>query len=213
MWADIIISVLGGAGAAIAVAAWLSKRLINQRLGKEMERFKSELDAKADVLKTGLSIYAHEHNVSASRVDSQRAEAINKIYSAFVEWWDPLAKIVNGSPLQNVAEDEIYDWNRVEAEKAHAAGLSLMDTIHANAIYIDAATYQMLFEAVRESTSSVAGFLTPLRRIEAGELPLKGVSDIIESERLRLKELQDERMVPLYAELTQTFRKILGVEK
>jgi len=213
MWSDVIISVLGGTGAALAVAAWLSKRIVNQQLDKEMGRFKSELDAKADVLKTGLSIYAHEQNVSVSRVDNQRAEAINRIYSAFVEWMDPLAKIVNGTPLKNVSEEQIYHWNLVEAEKAHAAGLQLVDTIYANAIYIDAATYQMLFEAIHESTESVAGFLSPLRRVEAGELALVGISKIIETERLQLKELQDTKMAPLYSKLTQSFRKILGVEK
>jgi len=206
MWPEIIVSVLGGSGAALAVVAC-------QRLGKEMEKFRSELDAKAEVLKTGLSIYAHEHNVSASRVDNQRAQAINKIYSAFVEWWDPLAKIVNGTPLKNASEKEIFDWNLLEAEKTHAAGLRLMDTIHANAIYIDATTYQMLFDAVNGSAVTIAGFLTPLRRVVAGELRLDGIGKTIETERIQLKELQDTRMVPLYSELTQTFRKILGVEK
>ncbi len=76
MWSDVIISVLGGTGAALAVAAWLSKRIVNQQLDKEMGRFKSELDAKADVLKTGLSIYATVVRIiSARKADKDEERA------------------------------------------------------------------------------------------------------------------------------------------
>jgi hypothetical protein len=60
-----LVAAAGGAAVALAGAWFLLRTLIRHRLDKEIIRFTSELEQKSDVLKTELSIYAHEQKMTS----------------------------------------------------------------------------------------------------------------------------------------------------
>ena len=75
-WLELIFTAIGGAGVALGAAAWLSQKWLTHRLSKELETHKTQLTQKSEVLKTELSIYAHEQSVGLSRIDAQRSLAV-----------------------------------------------------------------------------------------------------------------------------------------
>jgi hypothetical protein len=85
---EIIISAAGGAGIALSAAAWLFRTWITQRFSIELEERKGQLTQKTEVLKTELSIYAHEQSVGLSRIDAQRSEALLAIWAVVTQWHD-----------------------------------------------------------------------------------------------------------------------------
>lgn len=81
-----LISALGGGVVALGAAAWLFRVWIKHRLDIELATRKTQLDQKADTLKTELSIYAHEQSVGLSRIDAQRSEAVLSIWKILLAW-------------------------------------------------------------------------------------------------------------------------------
>ncbi|TOC20168.1 hypothetical protein CGJ89_24310, partial [Vibrio parahaemolyticus] len=92
---------LVGSGIAIGVMKFLSTKLVNQLLAKEMEKYRTELSERTEALKSKLAIFAHEQNIVASRVDSQKAHAIHEVYAAINNMCSPAAKIASGYPVMN----------------------------------------------------------------------------------------------------------------
>lgn len=64
----IVLPVLSGGGAGWALIHFFGQRLVDHRLTKDLERYREELKENTEVLKSQLSIYAHEQTVSISRV-------------------------------------------------------------------------------------------------------------------------------------------------
>ncbi len=80
------------------VSIWLcvqyvGKALIKRQMDKDLELYKSQLSDESEKLKSHLSIYAHALNVGISRLDQQRAKAIQEIYSIITEWHESLIEI------------------------------------------------------------------------------------------------------------------------
>lgn len=100
---DILFGAVGGAAAALGIARLMFENLLKLQLDKELERFKTELEQKSAVLKTELSIYAHEQNVGLTRIDAQRSNAILAIWSLLGEWQDTLLEVVAPNHLMGKA--------------------------------------------------------------------------------------------------------------
>lgn len=77
---DIVIAGLVSSGTAFLILKFLGESFVHNALQKNMEVFKVQLQEKTEHLKTGLSIYAKEQEVSYQRVDAQRANAIHMVY-------------------------------------------------------------------------------------------------------------------------------------
>ena len=85
----IIGSVGGAAVIIVALSTWLGKVWANRILESDRARYASELEN----LKSDLSKKIHEHNVAVSRIDTQRAEALQKFYSILVSWFEIVLNI------------------------------------------------------------------------------------------------------------------------
>ena len=87
--ASFLYGTLGGSVAAIAGVKLLGEWFVQHRLAKAIKDHEARLAEKADVLKTQLSIYAHEQNTAVARVDSQRAKSLHAIYATIRAWSTP----------------------------------------------------------------------------------------------------------------------------
>ncbi len=210
---NVFIGALGGAGVALTGAWFLGGRLIEHRFAKEIERYKAGLSQKADVLKTELAIYAHERNIALSRVDAQRAKAIQEVYAALRAWVIPAARIVVGSPYQVEEEQEEADIRFYEqnAEEAHEAGKVLSNALADNAIYFDLETYTTVASLSAECAESIAKFLRPIRELQAEGCPPQQLWSYVEEDRKLIATVYSQRIMPAFQELTDRFRKALGV--
>ena len=91
-WNDVmlaLVTTVGGGGAVLATAAWLTKTLISSRLAGEAEAFKIRLQADANTeierLKNTLQITADEHRVRFAKLHEDRAQRIVDLYQRIAE--------------------------------------------------------------------------------------------------------------------------------
>ncbi len=82
IWQELII-VFGGNATLLLVLGFLFKSLLSHMLTKDVEKYKAELNADADLLierlKSTLQIVALEHQVRFSKLHQKRAEAIEEL--------------------------------------------------------------------------------------------------------------------------------------
>lgn len=84
-----LVSLLGGSVVLVGAAGWLATKLIENRLGREIEdyktRLKAESDAEIESLKSRLQIAAKEREIAVNWLHQKRATAIESLYSALVD--------------------------------------------------------------------------------------------------------------------------------
>ena len=201
-----------GGGAGLAIAAFVSKRLVEQTLTTRMERNKAELTQRTEALKTEMSIYAHEHTVALTRVDAQRAQAIERVYAAMCAWTTPAIALVTGTPLADPDEGDVWKHSCQKAESAHDAGQHLSAVLVEHAIYLDAATYEKLATTTAQSTRMIAEFLRIIRQAQAYGQEEETAPEL-ETERLKLATQFQQKITPLHQDVVGEFRRLLGVER
>lgn len=118
---EVFLSALGGAAAALAVAAYLGRRLLDIQVARAIEKYKAELDQKSSILKTELSIYAHEKNVGISRIDQQRSDAIRCIYGLAMRWHEILLEITKPNEPRLAIEAQAERYRGLAEALAKAA--------------------------------------------------------------------------------------------
>lgn len=157
-WLELILSAIGGAGVALVAAAWLFRQWLAHRLSIELETHKAQLAQKSEVLKTELSIYAHEQNVGLSRIDAQRSEAILSIWAVLSEWDDVFIEIT--APNQRINQDlsralpKYQEW----ARKLMAISDTLSVEVRNRAILVDQATYEVIARCGKAITDVTTAF-------------------------------------------------------
>lgn len=144
-WQEIIILSICITYSLLAITIkFLLPRWFDHTLSKAIETHKDQLVQKTQVLKTDLSIYAHEQNVGLSRIDTQRSEAILDLWTLFCEWQDVFLDITapNNKLNQNLSNASIeyrkYAWKLV------AASDELSLAARRCAIFFDQTTYQVI---------------------------------------------------------------------
>ncbi len=132
-----LVPYFAGAGSLAAFLFFFGKRIFFHILSKDIEKYKSQLGEKAEVLKNQLSIYAFEQNVTYSRIDNQRATAIGQVFSAIRKWTKATSRLVSEFPIVNAAEEDYFNFYTEHAEEAHKSSTELSDMIADNSIYFD----------------------------------------------------------------------------
>lgn len=208
---NFFLGAIGGGAVALGGAWWLGGKLIEHRLTKEIEHYKAGLTQKADILKTELTIYAHEQNIALSRIDAQRAKAIQDVYTALRAWVNPTSRIVAGSPYSDADEETDIRFYLENAEKAHDAGKKLADALANNAIYFDMETYATIAALSGNCTDTIAAFLLENRRVQAEGCPSPQLWQYVSNDRQIVVKAYNEKILPALQGLTERFRKALGV--
>ena len=79
-----VIQTLGGTAIAVAALAWLARSLIGQFLSKDIERYKTEIQAKSDkeieTFKAGLRIEIDKATFKFNTLHDKRAKVIAQLY-------------------------------------------------------------------------------------------------------------------------------------
>lgn len=90
LWQDLL-TTLGGTAILVAALAWLSKSLLSSLLSKDIEKFKSDLQAASqksiESFKADLQIEAQRRAVEFSTLHAKRADLVAAIYSRIVTIW------------------------------------------------------------------------------------------------------------------------------
>ena len=209
-WQSVISTLLvtvGGGGVALAAAAWLTKAVVTNRLTRDVERFTTEVRAKADAeierLKSTLQMAALEHQVRFSKLHETRAEIIAKLYALLVElqYAGQRYVLVGGYESEKLKRDD-------EFSKTSAKVNEVFLFIEEHQIYLSDDVCTLLAEFVNTINRAVNGVWIyakyqggPANFLQEQGKVLMGAAEAFEG-RIPMvrKALRDE------------FRKLLGVE-
>lgn len=210
---NVVLPLVSGSGAGWLLIHFFGQRLVDHRLAKDLERYREELKENTEVLKSQLSIYAHEQTVAISRVDSQRSEAIHRIYRCIREVINPVTSITAGTPIVNGTPKQSADYYLEHAEAAHKACGVLANTMADFAIYFDNDTYMAIAKFSFEAMHSAAVYLQPLRPLVAQGNSADKILAAAEAGRPQLQEQFQTVLTPIAQSLTAIFRSHLGIER
>lgn len=210
---DAFLPLLFGTGGGVAVVYFLGKKLLDQLLKKEVIKYKSELEEKTVVLKSDLSIYAHEQNIANKRIDRQKSEAVHQIYQLICKTITPISRIIAGCPLVNVDKQVHAEYYLEQSEMSHKNAQELMDTLYRNAIYFKSDIYDEIAQFSHLVMTANAQLLRVMRRVPPDYLTDIKVWQEIEQERKNIEIISDTKLQLLNQNLLHKFREILGTEK
>jgi hypothetical protein len=213
-WWTVGVAILGAFGAAWAGVKYFAGIAINRALAREAERYKAELAAKTDVLKMGLGVFAHEQQVSISRVDSERAKAIREVYSYLAAWRHATTRLIQGCPLRNAQFEAIVQWHIQTAEAAHEATTGAAKSLSLHAIDIDEETYTNIASLSGTVGMATGIYLAAIRERGGMQGRLSEIIQILDTvERPRLDAMFRQEINPRYGNIVRHLRATLGVDR
>lgn len=199
-----IISLLGGSVVLVGAAGCLATKLIENRLAREIEEYKtklkSESDAEVESLKSRLQIAAKEREIAVNWLHQKRAIAIETLYSALVD----LQHVVR------IALDVLSPRNPQDIRKYSSEAIAkLRQTYEAYLkakIFLSPATCEKIDNVLRGIQDPVVTYDLYLGNYDDNEL-----HTLVDVKGHAWNEVQD--IVPAALDdLEFEFRKILGVE-
>lgn len=210
---NFIIPAIAGGGGGWILLRFLGQRFVDHALAKNLEQYREELKGRTEILKSQLSVYAHEQSVATSRADSQRSDAIHKIFRCMRDVINPISAVAVGTPIVNGSSEQNVDFYLQNAETAYEASRVLSRAAADLAIYFDDDTFSKIIQFCKVSLVMAADYLKPLRRaVSSGEQP-EIILLLAESGRAKLKQQFDVDLTPSVQSLTLTFRIQLGIER
>ena len=209
----VVLPALSGAGAGWALIHFFGQRLVDHRLAKDLDRYREELKENTEVLKSQLSIYAHEQSVAISRVDSQRSEAIKNVYACMRSVINPITSIMVGSPIVDGTPAQSVQYYLDHAEDAHKSVGVLTNKLADLAIYFDNETYKKVAVFAKATMYATGVYLDQLRPLVANGRSAEDILASAEQGRLQVKTQFETAIKSVAAELTGIFRIQLGIER
>jgi hypothetical protein len=208
---------LGGTATALIALGFLWRKLIEVQVSRALEKYKAELEQKSAILKTELSIYAHEQNVGLSRLDQQRSDAICAIFSLITKWHSTLMEITmpNEPQLPTVLlERRYWDLSKALIDSAEA----ITKELYSKAIFFQDSSHKLIGDFGVEAMILSCDFhdktfgktsYNPIHSLA----PDTGVLDLITRERKVLADKFMGEFDHIRSQLIQELRLLLKAER
>jgi len=217
-WQEITLNTSITCSLLAIIIKFLLPRWFDHTLSKAIETHKDQLVQKTQVLKTDLSIYAHEQNVGLSRIDTQRSEAILDLWKLFCDWREVFLGITapNKKLNQNLSTALIDEYQQ-HARMLMVASDKLSIAVQNYEIIFEKTTYEVIAKyglAIANASCifyDQVGFdddsIKPSKDVEARFNPIKKACD-------DLKSIWTEKNLDEYRwNLTNEFRLLMKAEK
>jgi hypothetical protein len=207
-----LVGAFGGVATLLILLAFFGRTLLSQLLRKELKRYESELNAKTDILKTQLSIYAHEQTVALSRIDTQRAEAIRQVFSSIAKW-NKVISTIKSPDLYLIATTGIDSYFNDLKKKLFESIEHLADTMLENAIFFSSETYDRIANVYRllllyshEIDINIS------EAFHSGKITDDEIIDIIHESISKCSTIHTTKIDPIRGQLVDEFRKLMGAQ-
>lgn len=208
---EIALPSLFGAGSGLLLVRFLGEKLLEQKLAQDLERYRHALAEQSDVLKTNLSIYAHEQTTALSRIDTQTSAAINDIYFAFRNWEIPARKLHAGSPWVDVDDAVHVAFYSEHSEAAHNAAMDLHKKLADYAIYFDIDDFTQMQDIATKCTACVSPLLKAIRQARTDGASDNMTLQWITEEEDKLAPCTEATFGDMQESIIPLFRRLLGL--
>lgn len=199
-----LLSLLGGSVVLVGAAGWFSTKLIENRLTREIEEYKTELKAESDAeiesLKSRLQIAAKEREIAVNWLHQKRATAIETLYSALVDLQTIVRIVLDILSPRN--PQDIRKFSSEAVKKLHQTYEAYLKA----KIFLSPLTCEKIEKVLRGIEDPMIMYDLYLGNYDDHELHT--LTDVKEH---AWKEIRDIVPVAL-GELESDFRNVLGVE-
>lgn len=208
---EVLLTAFGGTAAALAVAAYLGRSFIDLRVSRIIEKYKAELQQKSEVLKTELSIYAHEQSIGLSRLDEQRSQAIKEIYAVANKWQELLLEIARPSPPTKLPPELQLKRYLSLSQNLVKVAEELSVRGRDNAIFFQQESYDIIARfGMAAMDLSCTFYDQTFGKVDMSKEPkYDEVFPVIERERTALRDAPKEDFGRLQTLLLAEFRKLM----
>ncbi len=212
---DVFLAAFGGTAAVVLVAAYLGRSFIKLQVSRAIEKYKAELQQKSEVLKTELSIYAHEQNVGLSRIDEQRSQAIQVIYGLVMKWHDLFLGIVQPNAPKNLPPEHQLRRYLNLAQNAVKVAEALSVKVRDTAIFFQQDSYEIIARfGMAAMDLSCAFYDSTFGKVDMSKDPsYDQLFPMIERERATLRDAPKEDFGKLQSMLVSEFRRLMKAER
>ena len=199
----IVTSLGGGALIVFAFSSWLGKVWANRILEQDRTKYQAAIEG----LKSEITKKIHEHNVAVSRIDAQQAEAIQRLYVAFVQWFEACLDIRAPKDIIDKHPEKartVYaNWGRVLHAKAEAIEkLSVLA-----AIYLSPETHKIVVRCGYTASMLSVDYCDAV--INSRPETPEQVRDVLVSARAKLEDGYKAGFEPAQQALIAEFRRVL----
>ena len=179
-------------------------------MSRAIEKYKEELQQKSAVLKTELSIYAHEQSIGLSRLDEQRSQAIKEIYAVANKWQEVFLEITKPNQPTMLPEFQLQRY-RYLAEDLVKVIEELSVRCRDNAIFFQPESYNIIarFGKVAMDLSRSFYDQTFGKFERSKESKFDELFQFIERQRMTLRDAPKEDFGKLQTLLLDEFRRLM----
>lgn len=207
-----MLTAYGGQAAMLAIASFLFRAYINHRLAKEEKKFEAKFSQEIENLKAELSIEAHKRNVSNSRIDTQRSDAIADLWESMTGWKNQLDEIkhMDELPPETLAIMQAGSFVGL-AENLAFKTRNIASMVSANTLIFDEDVHGKLSTYSDEVVRISKKFNTALAGHDHAR-PLGDQPEFLSRTKEAMKGLLNEAnqsAIPLHYALTKKFRALM----
>jgi len=199
----VITSLGGGALLVAAFSSWLGKVWASRILEKDRAKYQSEIE----ILKSELNKKIHEHNVAVSRIDAQRAEAIQKLYIILIEWFEAALEIRAPNTLHEEDHEVAIGIYQQWAKALRATSEKLEKLSMLFAILLQPDTYEKIAKCGHSASMLSIGFCDAA--FNTTETDPQKILESIEAARKKLEDEYQTDFEPARSALVDEFRNIM----
>jgi len=212
---DVFLSALGGTATVLALAAFLGRNFIKLQVSRAIEKYKAELQQKSEVLKTELSIYAHEQSVGLSRLDEQRSQAIKEIYAVANKWQELFLEIARPNPPTKLPPELQLKRYLNLAQNFVKVAEDLSVKSRDNAIFFQQESYAIVARfGMAAMDLSCAFYDQTFGKVDMSKDPnYDELFPMIERERAALRDAPKEDFGRLQSLLLAEFRRLMKADR
>lgn len=201
--ASIIASLGGGSIIVFAFSNWLGKVWANRILEKDRAIYAAQIE----MLKNELTKSIHKHNVAVSRIDSQRATALQELYAALIVWFEVSLKI--RAPNNKLLNDKSVAIKTYQlwAKELHSESENFVNILMRVAIFLQLETYDIIAKCGRAISNLSIEFNDAV--FNSNESEIEKLFEIISNARQELENEYQSAFEPARKVLVEEFRRIM----
>lgn len=132
-----------GAISGLVVAA-LFRHFMDIQVKKVVAKYEAALRDRTEVLKTDLSIHAHETTIGLTRLEELRAKAIQEIYTLIISWQELFLEVTQPNLPQRASDErqlqQLVNWSQNLVKESEKLAIKVRDS----ALFFDEQSYQVI---------------------------------------------------------------------
>ena len=200
-------AILGSVGGAAAIIFGLSTWLGKVWASRILEADRAKYTAQIEILKSDLEKSIHKHNVAVSRIDLQRANAIQKLYLALIVWSEVLLTIrAPNTKLNNDKEHAIKSY-QTWAKELNDEAVKFAKLLMHVAIYLHPKTHEIIARCCKSISNLSIEFCDAA--LSSNESDIEKLFTTISLAIEELNKESDKSFEPAKNALIEEFRKII----